>query len=77
MEKVVMQCRAFPSADIGSDHQVVLCHITLKIKSKNAEDSRRVIRYDVEKLKDSRNKLKIDDKLKSKLGNMEENYTDK
>jgi hypothetical protein len=61
-----MQCRAFPSSGIGSDHQVVLCHIALKIISKNAEDLRRVTRYDVEKLKDSRNKLIIENKLKSR-----------
>ena len=45
------QTRSFPGADVGSDHDLVLTSIRLKLKSKKKEKSPR-IRFDLEKLKD-------------------------
>ena len=43
--------RSFPTADIGSDHDLVLTAVTLKLKTKRFTKSPR-IRLDLEKLKD-------------------------
>ena len=43
--------RTFPGADIGSDHDLVLTSLKLKLKTKRFQKSSR-IRFDLEKLKD-------------------------
>lgn len=43
--------RAFPGADVGSDHDLVLTRLKLKLKIKRSQKSPR-IRFDLEKLKD-------------------------
>ena len=43
--------RTYPGADIGSDHDLVLCTMRLKLKNKR-RDKRVRLRFDVEKLKD-------------------------
>ena len=45
------QTRTFPGADIGSDHDMVLMTLKLKLK-KDQKKNNPLIRYDVEKLKD-------------------------
>ena len=45
------QTRSFPGADVGSDHDLVLTTLRLKLKSKKKEKSPR-IKFDLEKLKD-------------------------
>lgn len=50
--KFVTQCRAFPSAEIGSDHRLVLCNVIMKItkKLKMGKDIEKV-RYNTEMIK--------------------------
>ena len=43
--------RSYPGADVGSDHDLVLTTIRLKLKSKNKKKSPR-IKFDLDKLKD-------------------------
>src|SRR5271163_196022 len=46
----IMNSRAFPSADVGSDHQLVLAN--LKLKLKYHEKERQSLRTDVGRLRD-------------------------
>ena len=51
-KRCVTNSRSFPSADIGSDHQLVLANVKLKIQIKiKAQWQNYPIRYDVFKLK--------------------------
>ena len=55
--------RSFPGADIGSDLDLVLSVIKLKLKTKRSTKNPR-IRFDLEKLKDP----KIAEVLETKVG---------
>src|SRR5664279_4512148 len=46
----IMNCRAFPSADVGSDHQLVIASLRLKLKNRKKRQSKR--KFDIRKLKD-------------------------
>eukprot|EP00057_Strongylocentrotus_purpuratus_P005406 XP_003730910.1 PREDICTED: craniofacial development protein 2-like [Strongylocentrotus purpuratus] len=49
--KSSVQCaRSFPSADVASDHQLVICNFKLRFKTKPKQNVMK--RYDVSKLKD-------------------------
>lgn len=45
-----MNCRAFPGADVGSDHQLVIASCRLKLKKRESPENRG--KFDVKKLKD-------------------------
>ena len=55
--------RSFPGADMGSDHDVVLTTIKLKLKTKCFTKSPRIY-FDLEKLKDT----KITEVFQAKMG---------
>jgi len=46
----VMNCRSFPGADVGSDHQLVIANFRLKLKKRESPENRG--KFDVKKLKD-------------------------
>lgn len=51
--KFVTQCRAFPSAEIGSDHRLVLCNVTMKMTKKfKTGESIGTVRYNTEMIKE-------------------------
>ena len=55
----VTQSRSFPGADIGSDHQLVLCNISVKMKSEKKKKESKTIRYNTEILKSEEGKQKV------------------
>lgn len=63
----ILSCRSFTSADIGSDHQLVMAKIRLRLK-KN-QTPRTLKRLDIEKLDNEQIKLKFKDKLAEQVVN--------
>ena len=50
--KIVQQCRSFPSADIASDHELVLCNLDLKLtRYRQRKAMKNTKRWNLEKLK--------------------------
>ena len=47
----ITRCRSMHSLDVGSDHQLVMCHISVKISSKKRNGDK-PFKYDLDKLKD-------------------------
>src|SRR5271157_490756 len=48
----VLNSRSFPSADIGSDHQLVICTLHLKLKCTKKSNTKLISKHDISKLKD-------------------------
>jgi len=48
----VLNSRSFPSADIGSDHQLVICTLRLKLKCSKKSNNKLTSKHDISKLKD-------------------------
>jgi hypothetical protein len=67
----ILDSRSFPSADAGSDHQLVMCKMRLKLKSSNRSkpSGYKARKHDLSKLKDqtvlSMYQLELSDKLVS------------
>jgi len=38
----IRNCRAYPSADIGSDHQILLANLKLKLSNRGASKTRKI-----------------------------------
>ena len=62
----VTNSRSFPSADVGSDHQLVLANIRLKFKLKSKSNIPK--RYDIFRLKDPETKRKYQIEIGGKFG---------
>ena len=58
MRSSITNARSFPSADVGSDHQLVLANIKLKLKAKK-RPTQQMKKYNVSKLRSSETKLKF------------------
>ena len=61
----VQGARSFPSTDVASDHQLVICNFKLRFKTKPKKNS--VKRYDVSKLKDGSISSKYQDIIGGKF----------
>ena len=67
MRSSVTNSRSFPSADIGSDHQLVIANIKLKLKAKKKQPNV-MKRYDVSKLKSPTTKSNYETSIGGKFG---------
>ena len=47
----ITNCRAFPNADIGSDHQLVICNVRLKLRAMKMKTLTQ--KYETNKLKNA------------------------
>ena len=65
----VINCRTFQSADISSDHSLVLCNIKLRLK-KLSTRSQQSCKVDVSRLKDERIKRSYSTVLERNIGNI-------
>ena len=65
----VINCRTFQSADISSDHSLVLCNIKLRLK-KLSNRSQQSCKVDVSRLKDERIKRSYSTVLERNIGKM-------
>ena len=60
----VTNSRSFPSADVGSDHQLVMTHIKLKLRANKPPT--RTKKIDIDKLKNDSIRLDYEQKLEDK-----------
>ena len=52
-QKRIQQCRSFPSADIASDHELVLCNVEMNFdRNRDHKPIPTNRKWDMEKLKD-------------------------
>src|SRR5215510_5267072 len=66
----VTNCRTFQSADISSDHSLVLCNIKLRLK-KMHNKSQQCYRVDVSRLRDEKIRQSYSTTLAKNLENIE------
>ena len=66
----VINCRTFQSADIGSDHSLVLCNIKLRLKKLNSKPQQNC-RVDVNRLRDEKIRQSYSATLTKNLKNIE------
>ncbi|XP_072048482.1 craniofacial development protein 2-like [Amphiura filiformis] len=64
-KRCITNCRSYPSADVGSDHQMVLTDIKLKFKSKPKCNHPK--RYDIFKLKNQDTRTRYEIEIGGKL----------
>ena len=67
MRSSVTNSRSFPSADIGSDHQLIITNIKLKLKAKKKQPNI-MKRYDVSRLKSPTIKSNYEASIGGKFG---------
>jgi hypothetical protein len=63
----ILDSRSFPSADIGSDHQLVMCKLRLKLKCSSKRNNQLTRKHDISKLKDQNILAKYQQELSDKL----------
>ena len=68
-ETSVSMCRAFPKADVGSDHQLVMAAVKIKLKRLQKQIPER--RFDVDNLKKEATKLEYQNAIKEQAEKLE------
>jgi hypothetical protein len=68
-ETSVSMCRAFPKADVGSDHQLVMAAVKIKLKRIQKQIPER--RFDVDNLKKEATKLEYQNAIKEQAEKLE------
>ena len=63
----ILDSRSFPSADVGSDHQLVICKLRLKLKCSHKCNNKPTTKHDISKLKDKAILTKYQQELANKL----------
>jgi Reverse transcriptase (RNA-dependent DNA polymerase)/Endonuclease-reverse transcriptase len=63
----ILDSRSFPSADVGSDHQLVMCKLRMKLKCNRATNGQSTKKHDINKLKDQSILTKYQQELANKL----------
>ena len=71
----ITRCRSVHSVDVGSDHQLVMCHISVKISSKTRNGDK-PFKYDLDKLKDKDTVSKIRQILRVNITESDEQHED-
>ena len=49
----ILNCRSYPSADVGSDHQLVICKLRLKLKNRRKCGNTKPVKHAVQKLREN------------------------
>ena len=65
--------RAFPAADVGSDHDLLLMTMKVKLTRRQRQDYER-LRYDIKKLKDTTTFVELDSLILYAVINIQCNF---
>ena len=66
----ILDSRSFPSAEAGSDHQLVMCKMRLKLKCLRGSNNQLTRKHDISKLKDQKVLERYQQELANKLSPM-------